>query len=188
MKHESTRGNLLLAVPQMLDPNFMHSVVLVCEHTSEGAFGFVVNQPSSFDLTQLVPDHPDLGGIDFPVYCGGPVGHEALQFVHRLPDEIEGGHEVACGLHLGGSIGSLARVLREDPRARQHVRLFMGHSGWSAGQLEGEIAISSWMRAPMALERVFCEKAAESIWRSAMCALGSDGRGLSHLPPDVSWN
>ena len=188
MEHDSSRGSLLLAVPQMLDPNFMHTVVLVCEHSSEGAFGFVVNQTSSFGLSQLVPDHPELGGIDFPVHCGGPVGHEALQFIHCLPDQIPGGHEVGGDLHLGGSIEHLARVLREQAHARERVRLFMGHSGWSAGQLDGELGMGSWLRAPLAHELVFSEQSAERVWRSGMCSLGRDGRGLSHLPPDVSWN
>ncbi len=185
---DSTRGNMLLAVPQMLDPNFMHTVVLMCGHSVEGAFGFVVNQRSSFVLGKLVPDHPLLGGIEFPVFTGGPVGQEAMQFVHRVPDSIPGGHAIAEGLLLGGEIGALAEVLRSDSRARQQVRLFVGHSGWSAGQLDGELSIGSWVRAPLDGEIVFSEEPAEVVWRRAMRNLGRDGEGLSRLPPDVSWN
>jgi putative transcriptional regulator len=185
---ESTRASLLLAVPQMLDPNFMHTVVLMCQHAAEGAFGFVVNERSPYLLSKLVPDHPLLGGIDFPVFTGGPVGQGAMQFVHRVPEAIPGGHEIADGLHLGGDIEALARLLRSDPRARQDVRMFVGHSGWSAGQLDGELSIGSWVRSPLDVEMVFSEGPAEDLWRRAMRKLGREGEGLSRLPPDVSWN
>ena len=188
MSFDSTRASLLLSVPQMLDPNFMHSVVLVCDHTTEGAFGFVVNQCSSFALGKLVPDHPELGGIDFPVFTGGPVGQEALLFVHRMPTDIPGGHEIGQGLFLGGEIEALGRVLRRGAAVRRCVRLFLGHSGWSPGQLDGELSMGSWMRAPLDGEIVFTEDAAECTWRRALRSLGRDGEHLSHLPPDVSWN
>ena len=186
---ESCTGKLLLSVPQMLDPNFMHTVVLVCEHTREGAYGFVVNQRADYTMEQLVPDHPELSSLELPVFSGGPVPAAALQFVHRVPATIPGGYELGAGLYLGGDVSALAAFAGEHgARAASDVRLFLGYSGWGEGQLDNELAVGSWVTAEADPELVFATEASEAVWRRAMRGLGDDGEGLSHLPPDVTWN
>src|SRR5258708_11092024 len=93
-------GSVLAAAPDMLDPNFMHSVVLICRHTEEGAYGFVINRPASVMLDALAPDHPVLGKQSFPVFTGGPVGLHTLQFLHPAPEGIPGGIKIGSGLYL----------------------------------------------------------------------------------------
>jgi len=187
--HKSCSGSLLLSVPQMLDPNFMHSVVLVCEHTPEGAFGFVVNQPAQCTIGELVPDHPHLAALRFPVHSGGPVRSEVLQFVHRVPAHIGGGHEIADGLFLGGDVAALAAFAAGNQRrAQRDLRMFLGYSGWGEGQLDVELGTGSWVTLALDPELVFQTDSPETIWRKALRRLGSEGEGLSHLPPDVSWN
>lgn len=181
-------GTLLAAAPDMLDPNFMHAVVLMCRHSEQGAFGLVVNRPSAVTVDVLLPDHPVLGKRRFPVHTGGPVGLDTLQFLHRAGDRIPGGIEIANGLWLGGEIEHLARCIADDEdRALGRVRLIVGYSGWGAGQLESELATGSWLPAALDVDGVF-ERDPQVLWRNVLRSLGNEGAGLEDLPPDVSWN
>ncbi len=188
MNTDALSGRLLLSVPQMLDPNFMHTVVFMCDHTEEGALGMVVNQAAPYSLAELVPDHENLAGIEFPVHLGGPVAQDTMQFLHRVPRAITAGREVAPGIYLGGEVPDLARHLRYGGEAQMEVRLFMGYSGWGAGQLEAELASGSWVVADVDRDVVFGSPDQEQTWRRVMRGLGEEGRRLSQLPPDTSWN
>jgi putative transcriptional regulator len=181
-------GSVLAAAPDMLDPNFMHTVVLICRHTEEGAYGFVVNRPASVMLDSLAPDHPVLGKQSFPVFAGGPVGLDTLQFLHRAVEDIPGGVEIGSGLFLGGDLDSLGSYLEKHVElAQRNVRLLVGYSGWAAGQLEGELATGSWLPAALENDWVFGQDA-QSTWRSVLRSLGGEVSGLADLPPDPSWN
>lgn len=181
-------GTLLAALPNLVDPNFMHSVVLICQHAEPGAYGLVVNRRTEHTVRELLPDHPTLGKVDEAIWLGGPVDPTSLQFVHRVPDQVAGGHPLGLGLFLGGNLESLGRYLLENPdSARDHVRIFIGYSGWSPGQLEGELRLGSWLPAPPALDAVFGRDTA-ATWRQVVRSVGGASRGLEDLPPDVSWN
>lgn len=186
MEFTSAAGTMLASAPNMLDPNFMHTVVLVCQHSAEGAFGLVVNRESGFSAESLLPEGSALGNAGLAVYSGGPVGLDTMQFLHRLPEEIPGGIEVFGGLYLGGVIEDLESAGRPRP-LEQDVRLFLGYSGWDAGQLEAELASGSWLPAPPNMEAVFA-KDQRTAWRDVVRSLGDATRGLEDLPPDVSWN
>jgi putative transcriptional regulator len=181
-------GTLLISVPQMLDPNFMHTVVLVCQHAAEGAFGLVLNCKAGRTVAELLPDHPVLREVEAEVYAGGPVGLDALQFLHRVPDRIRGGTAIADGLYLGGELDELAAFLRDGPEPGRDARLFVGYSGWGAGQLDAELVSGSWVPAPFDRELPFSTAGREGAWRRVLRSLGRAGEGLSQLPPDVSWN
>ncbi len=181
-------GTLLASVPQMLDPNFMHSVVVMVEHHAKGALGLVVNHPTELSLAALTQGHPLLDGFDFPVYGGGPVGHEGLQFLHRLEGVIEDGLPLGEGLFLGGRIDDLARALREGKATSRDLRFLIGYAGWGEGQLDQELASGSWVPAPPNPDLIFHPEGGEPVWRELLRGLGDVGRTLSQLPPDVNWN
>ena len=181
-------GTLLAAWPDLMDPNFMHSVVVICQHSAEGAYGVVVNRGTELQVHDLLPDHPVLGDLDYPVFLGGPVDHSTVQFLHTVPDAIPGGFCLDGTLWLGGELEAAARFLAADrARALTSVRIFLGYSGWGAGQLEAELASGSWLPAPSSLEAIFGE-AGEGTWRRVVRSLGKEGKDLGDLPPDVSWN
>jgi len=181
-------GTLLAAFPDMLDPNFMHSVVVICQHTEQGAYGLVTNRATRFEVKDLLPDHPQLGRSSFPVFLGGPVDHTTLQFLHVVPDEIPGGVTIDGNLHLGGELDALGAYLERAPdEALRRVRLFLGYSGWGAGQLELELAGCSWLAAPRFEEAVFGEPG-EATWRRVVRSIGAAGDDLGQQPPNVSWN
>ena len=181
-------GTLLAAFPDMLDPNFMHSVVLICQHSDQGAYGVVTNRATKFAVKELLPKHPVLGQSKFPVFLGGPVDHTTLQFLHVVPEAIPGGLSIDGKLWLGGDLDALGEYLAANPRvARRKVRLFLGYSGWSAGQLETELGTGSWLPAPPAMEAIFGEPG-EPTWRRVVRSIGREGGALEQQPPDVSWN
>lgn len=181
-------GTLLAAWPDMLDPNFMHGVITICQHSGEGAYGLVVNRETTLTLADLLPEHPELGTSSFPVHLGGPVDHSSMQFLHRVPTEIPGGAELTASLWLGGELDSLAAYIKKSPKeALRNVRVFLGYSGWGAGQLEGELEGGSWLPAPGDLDAVF-GPADEKLWKRVVRSVRPEGEDLENLPPDVNWN
>jgi len=181
-------GTLLAAWPDLMDPNFMHSVILICDHTDEGAYGLVTNRRSEFSLGELLGEDERLKESDFPVYLGGPVDRTRLQFVHIAPDRVSGGMSIDGRIWLGGDLDDIGRFLAEDrEKALRSVRIFLGYSGWGGGQLEGELTSGSWLPAPPAMDAIFGEDGVAS-WRQVVRSVAADAHGLEEQPPDVSWN
>lgn len=183
----ATPGTVLAASPELPDSSFSHSVLLICEHNDEGAFGLVFNRPAGLTVKQLFPEHPLSHACQLPVYQGGPVGMDTALFLHRRPDEIPGGEELAEGVFLGGEFEALVSLLHSEPEGvGSCIRLFVGYSGWGPGQLDDELRGGSWLPALLDPEVLFGE-GEESAWRAVIRSIeGMDG--LSHLPPDSSWN
>jgi putative transcriptional regulator len=188
MKLRAEPGTLLAASPDMLDPHFMHTVVLIAQHTEEGAYGLVLNRFTGITVDQVFPEHPLLADLTFPVFWGGPVSLDTLQFLHRAPEAVPGGLDLGGGLYLGGDFDALASLLAsETDGAAKRVRLLLGYSGWGRKQLEDELALGSWMPAPLVADLAF-EEDQEATWRKALGLLGAVGQELADQPPDVSWN
>lgn len=188
-------GAMLASSPDLLDPNFMHTVSVICEHTPRGAYGMVLNKRSSITIDRLLPEHPILGQLSLPVAWGGPVENDTLQIVHCFPDQIPGSFELAKGLHLGGDLDCVARLLEADdsPTIRGGVRFVLGCAGWGPNQLDQELAGGSWVPLPFHSELVFAmdrgrDEDQEETWQAALRSLGHEGEGLAGLPPDIGWN
>ena len=180
-------GTVLAASPDLPDSNFSHTALVVCEHAAEGAFGLVFNRPAGIAVCQMFPEHPLLRSCQQPVFWGGPVGMDSAQFLHLVPEEIHGGEELAQGVYLGGDFEEFANLLHEDSeRAMSAVRVFVGYSGWGESQLDAELAGGSWLPALLDPAVLF-GGGEESAWRAVIRSIsGMDG--LSHQPPDSSWN
>lgn len=181
-------GMLLAAWPNLMDPNFMHSVILICQHSPEGAYGLVTNQLTEYTVSNLMPEHEVLGNLEFPVHLGGPVDHASMQFLHTVPDEIPGGMCLDGSIWLGGTLDAMGTYIARHPEeAALNLRVFLGYSGWGAGQLDQELGGGSWVPAPPSGEAVFGAPG-EATWRKVIHSIGEPGRELGDLPPDVSWN
>jgi putative transcriptional regulator len=181
-------GSCLAAAPDMRDENFMHTVVLMCAHTDEGAHGLVINRPAMIQIRALLPDHPVLKTQSFPVHQGGPVGLDTLHILHRVPELVPGGQELGEGVYFGGDLEAASFLVASDPlRALANLRFVLGYSGWGARQLEGELGIGAWLPTRLDPDWVFQDEP-QVAWRKALRTLGRDAAGLEDLPPDVSWN
>jgi len=177
-------GILLIADPFLKDPNFMRTVVFLCEHQEQGSFGFVLNKNYEHSLDELVPD---LAGLKLPVHYGGPVQMDTLHFLHQYPDKIPGGFEVIDGVYWGGEFETAVELLRNKEIDPNKIRFYIGYSGWSEGQLTDELKEKSWLTASGNRKLVFHRKI-EEIWKDSLKLLGGDYEALINYPIDPQLN
>ncbi len=175
---------LLLSMPQLQDPNFLKSVILLCDHSDEGAFGLVVNHPSELLAAEAVQLQPELEAPNLmPLLIGGPVEPQrGWILTSRAPEvpDVEGeqqtdgilSKEIGAGLHLSASPLLLRRVIQAHPIPRRTVVL-AGYAGWGPGQLDDELSQSAWLIAPVELDLIF-EIPSAVCWEMAMKRLGVD--------------
>ena len=182
---ESFEGQLLTASPQLLDPNFARSLVFLVQHNQEGALGVVINHPLTKTVQELwrevgsSPCHSRQ-----PVYFGGPVPGP-LMSLHTKPDLAEA--EPAPGVFFAAKKQHLdALVLDEEPA----YKVFLGHAGWGAGQLENELQQGAWRTLAATTESVFSTD--EVLWERVFRQLGQmvmkSILNLKELPPDPTVN
>jgi putative transcriptional regulator len=167
----SLAPTLLVSMPQMLDPNFARTVVLLCEHSADGAFGLVVNRPTdtlAASAVNLEPPPAVDGGAR--LWAGGPV--EPQRGWILMPDAPpEGGAlEVSNGVFLSTALEALRAVIEGgDGRSR----VLTGYAGWGPGQLDEELAQSAWLTADISPALVF-DTASDDMWEAAIRQLGAD--------------
>jgi putative transcriptional regulator len=181
------RGVLLVAGPSMRDPNFMHTVVLVCAHGDEGSFGLVLNRPTRPSVSDIQSDVPLLEGRTDKLWGGGPVGTRELHVLHRTGAEIPGSMAVVDGVALDGDPLVLANAVRPAEPETPSIRFFAGYAGWGPGQLEAEMDEQSWIVCPTDPRFVFDGKP-DTLWRRVLKAQGGSYAAMAELPPDPSWN
>lgn len=176
-------GKLLIAQPFMMDATFARSVVLLCEYGDEGSLGFVLNQPTSVNIGDLLPDiySPELN-----VNHGGPVQLDTLHMLHRMPETI-GGAEINNGVYWGGSFDALQSFTIGGNIDKADVRLFVGYAGWSPGQLENELKEGSWLIGDVSHQVIF-DTPTEEVWKAAIFSLGKEYRYLANMPVSPALN
>lgn len=183
-KTKYLKGQLLLDSGQLSGSFFQRTVVLICQHDAEGAFGLVLNRSSGNKLGEMiVADVPD-PLKEQPLYLGGPVQLSALSFLHSdnfLPDA-----SVMPNLDLGHSLDTLVE-LGESFSSTQKMKLFAGYAGWSPGQLEDEMKRQAWITHPATIDLVF-ETDPETLWQMIMRQKGLKYRLIAEMPEDVSLN
>jgi putative transcriptional regulator len=150
--HTIQAGAVLISAPTLEDPNFDKVVIYMAEYNQQGALGFVVNkvfERSFNELTEFRHSRP------FPLYVGGPVDKEKLYFIHRMPDSIKEGTPIGDGVYLGGNFKQAVQYINTTGDAENNLRLFIGYSGWDAGELEAEIKEGSWLPVPASATTLF---------------------------------
>lgn len=181
---EPAPGVLLIADPFLKDPNFLRTVVFLCEHKDEGSFGFVLNRQYENTLDELIPD---LEGHKIPVYYGGPVQLDSLHFLHQYPDLIPGGQEVIKGVYWGGDFEALVNLIKSNEFDKNKIRFYIGYSGWSEGQLDGEMKEKTWLTVKASRKLVF-HKDYQEIWKDSLKHLGGDYEIMVNFPIDPQLN
>jgi len=178
-------GKLLISEPFMDDPNFTRSVVLLTEHGEEGALGFVINHPSLLILNDLVSDFT---GDEFPVYYGGPVAMDTLHFIHRCPDKIIDGEEIAKGIYWGGNFETLKALVNQGSVTKEEVKFFVGYSGWGMDQLAEEMKGNTWIVSDQYDSDIVFSANEEQIWRDVIIHLGPKYAHISNFPQNPNLN
>jgi putative transcriptional regulator len=168
---------LLLSMPQLVDPNFNRTVVLLCRHNEEGAFGLVVNRPLvTSGRIEINLDPPVSTDRELQVWIGGPVEPQRIWvLVGSEADADDAGIRIAERLHLSTSPDLVRRLL--EPHSPPHARLIVGYAGWGAGQLEAELQASAWLMSEVDRGVIFDVPPAE-MWETAIRRLGADPAAL----------
>jgi putative transcriptional regulator len=162
----SLKGHLLIAAPQLVD-YFRRTVVLVLEHTEDGAMGVVLNRPTESSVSEAVPDLADLAGGDALVHDGGPVN----------PDSV---------LALGDVDGEPELLAPEDTDLEpSRVRVFAGYTGWAPGQLDGELEEEAWITMPAEPDDPFAEI---DLWPEVLQRKGGPYALMATMPVDPTLN
>jgi putative transcriptional regulator len=181
---EIAAGKILIADPFLKDPNFMRSVIFLCEHKPEGSFGFVLNRLYPLAIGELISG---LEGCKFPVYYGGPVQTDTLHFLHRSPGIISGGVEVTDGIYWGGEFNDVLNLIKHDKLSLINIRFYIGYSGWGEGQLDTEMEQKTWVVTDGSKQLVF-HRDTEVIWKDALKQKGGEYQQLINYPIDPQLN
>lgn len=181
-------GTLLISPPFLGDPNFERSVVLLCrDEPEDGSFGLVLNHLTALTLGDVL-DLPSEAGsaAELPLYMGGPVESNTLHYLHRRAD-LPGATDLGQDVYWGGDFEQLLDLISSGVVPSDEVRLFAGYSGWSAGQLAGEMQRHSWIRHPASAGKVFT-LASDAFWREILREKGGRFKVLANYPVDPRLN
>lgn len=172
---ESQKGKILIAAPSLFD-FFRRTVVLVVEHTEQGAFGVILNRRADADVTELVPDLDPLVERGAPLWVGGPVAPDSIV--------VLGEYEEA-GLSAGAVTERIGVVDPDGDADVLRARVFVGHAGWGPGQLDEELTNDAWISQDLVPEDIFAEG---DLWAEAVVRRGGDYALLATMPEDPSLN
>lgn len=185
---ETLTGQFLIAAKRLRDSNFYQSIVLIVEHGAGGAMGLIVNRPSDITVAQALESHFELPETDDRVFTGGPVEQSALFVLHNS-DEFDGAESpVVPGLYVGTNAQVFEAVVREAAQGSLTLkyRIFAGCSGWSAGQLEGELSRGDWLVTPATLDLIFYDDPYK-VWSLLMRRVSTPDFVIDP-PENPEWN
>ena len=177
-----TKGSLILSQPLMKDLNFERSIILICEHNSDGSFGYKLNDklsPDSVtsDLNQIIKEN---------LYIGGPVENSYLNFIHNS-DQIKDSVKITDNIYLGGDLDSVLEGV-ENNISDFKLKFFSGYSGWSPKQLDKEIEENSWIVINEYISNFIFDEIDEKFWTSFLSDKGGKHKIFSNYPKDPSLN
>lgn len=180
---ESLSGQLLLASPALLDPNFQRTVVLIGAHSEDGAMGVVLNRPSQMSVGEAVPQLEPAVDDEELVYMGGPVQPNSIVLLGEFLDPTP------AGLLVLGRIGFPAPEagIEELAEATARKRVFAGYAGWGEGQLDAELQQGDWIAHPALPDDVFTEFP-EALWSAVLERKGGSYALIARMPLDPSVN
>lgn len=174
-------NHFLIAMPNMQDSSFAHSVTYICEHSSEGAMGIVINNPMPMTLHEIFAQMDLTVSKDQghqPVIAGGPVQQERGFVIHSSDMEWHSTLKVSPEISLTASRDIIAAMAEGQGPKESLVAL--GYAGWGEGQLEAEIAANSWLTVPASKHIIF-NTPFEQRWTAAAQALGIDVNLISNV-------
>ncbi len=178
-----------MATPALEDPNFHHTVlVMLAFSAAEGALAVVLNRPNEVPVDVILPGWGDLASAPSSLFVGGPVGRDSLIGLAERKDgvaQLEDGFSAVAEGRLGTV--DLHRQPYEMAPGVARLRIFTGHSGWAAGQLEGELAAGGWLVLPRTDDDVFTADP-DGLWKRVLRRQGGRIAMYANAPPNLSMN
>jgi len=181
---DSARGNLLIAGPRLVDPNFWRTVVLVVEHTEDGALGLVLNRPSDTTVGEAVPQLEPMVDLGEQLFIGGPVQPSSVIVLARFEDPSDA---ALISFEDIGVLGTGGETEEEQGVGVRKGRAFVGHAGWGPGQLDSELERDDWILEPARREDAFTTEPLD-LWRLVLERKGGSYALVARMPPDPSVN
>ena len=183
---ETTVGRLLIAEPMLGDPNFDRTVVLMIEHTDEGALGVVLNRPTELEVGSVLHEWAELAASPSVLYMGGPVEQNGVLALGRRRKDAG---PVPGWTSVLGEVGTVDLHLGPEDVAGglDGIRFFAGYSGWGGGQLEAELAEGAWLVVDATDDDVFAADP-DAMWRAVLRRQGGRTAMLAHFPAHPSLN
>jgi len=179
----SLRGQLLIAGATLPDPNFARTVVLICQHSDEGALGLVLNRVGDLLVDDAAPELAELSGDHETIDEGGPVQPDALLVLAEFEDPSFAAVPVIGNVGLMGDGNTVEDLIGLTRRAR----VFAGYAGWGPGQLDAELESDDWFVAPAGIDDIFHTDAGE-LWRRVLARKGGHFAVVARMPVDPSVN
>ncbi len=180
---EPAPGRLLVAAPVLDDPSFVRTVVYLLDHDDDGSVGVVVNRPTRTPVGSVLPAWHDVVAHPQVVYAGGPVQPDGALCIGELSRDGIGVRPIAdglCTVDLDAEVGQITTLTTR-------LRVFAGHAGWGAGQLDGELAEGAWFVVESLRSDVFAEEPART-WSTVLGRQPLPLRLLASYPPDPVLN
>jgi putative transcriptional regulator len=179
---QSLQGHLLISGGGLYDSNFRHTVLLIGAHDANGAVGVILNRPLDVTVSHAIPTLAGLAGPDELLFGGGPVApDEAVVLVDATNPDI-------LDVPVFGSIGFLTGEVPSDIRsAVRRARIFLGHAGWGAGQLEAEMKAGSWIIEPARADDIFSADPG-ALWKTVLERKGPPFAAVARIPFDPRAN
>jgi putative transcriptional regulator len=181
---ESLRGTLLVAAPALADPNFQRTVVLVTEHTDEGAMGLVLNRPTETTVVEAAPELAPLTGPEERVHQGGPVQPRAVVVLAEFADPDAAAHLVIDDIGFVRADADLEEMGFETRRGR----VYAGYAGWGPGQLEDELEDEGWIVVEDPLPDELFSPGPDGLWHDVLERQGGHLALIARMPLDPSLN
>lgn len=183
-KMKPSAGKLLVSEPFMPNMYFKRTVILLIEHNEEGSIGVVLNKPTFLKIKDVVNSFPD---VNHTVHSGGPVNINNIYFLHRLSDIISEGDKLVDDVYWGGNKEEIIDILQANYFEDDKMRIFMGYSGWTPGQLDFEIENYSWIVTDLNTDLIFNTPAKE-LWSAVVEDMGHEYSYWKNLPINPQMN
>lgn len=178
---ENLTNHFLIAMPNLADPNFHHTVTYMCDHNQDGAMGLVINRPMDLALGELFDyleiHDPRVELLDTPVYQGGPVQTERGFVLHNPMGQWEATMPITPQLELTMSQDIIEAIAHGEGPDQYLIAL--GYAGWGSGQLEAELAGNAWLNGPAESTIIF-DKPIEQRWNASAALLGVEINQISN--------
>lgn len=179
------KGTFLISTPDIDMGIFFRSVVLICEHNSNGSFGLVVNKSLDLELPEEIINIHNLANPHVGIRAGGPVQTNQMMLLHTSDQIPQQTLQICDGAYLGGDLQFLQEAITDENGPR--INLYFGYAGWGGGQLEREFLDGSWFLHP-ATPRLLFDVPADKIWSTLLREMGGKYASLSMIPEDLSVN
>lgn len=182
---EPSKGDILISEPYLPDPNFVRTVILICEHDENGTIGFVLNRSAKVKLPDVVDGTE---GFEAELFIGGPVERDTLHFLHRSDLLRDTSKEIIDRTWWGLDFDKLADLIETGLVSQSDLRFFMGYSGWSSGQLMEEMKAKSWIVLKNVTQEMIFDWDNQELWKACLNSMGGKYKLISTYPKDPRMN